>query len=66
MKKFFIVNKDLIKNFSKNSNKYNIIQIQIILKYLFNVSAIHLLLLKQKYEISPLHSASLRFGRNDV
>ena len=34
--------------------------------FLVDVSAIHLLLLKQKYEISPLHSALLRFGRNDV
>ena len=43
-----------IKNFKflyKNSKSDEVI----------DVSAIHLLLLEQKYEISPLHSTSLRF-----
>ena len=38
---------------------------EILINY-FYVSTIHLLLLKQKYEISPLHSASLRYSRDDV
>ena len=46
----------IILCFLKIFKKHNIIQIQIILEYLSNVSTIHLLLLKQKYEISPLHS----------
>ena len=37
-------------------------------KKFLNVSTIHLLILvnKNKYEISPLHSPSLRYSRDDV
>ena len=40
---------------------------EILINY-FYVSTIHLLILvnKNKYEISPLHSASLRYSRDDV
>ena len=55
----------LLFNLSENGN-FTIKKFKFLYKNnkfdeVIDVSAIHLLLLEQKYEISPLHSTSLRF-----
>ena len=58
--------KDL-KNKNVKYNYYvNFLKLYLVWKFHIDVSAIHLLLLKQKYEIFRLHFAMLRSAQDDV